>query len=393
MHLHLDLTGGIAGDMFVAAMLDAFDELRAPLFAALAPLAAQHQFSIDTASGCNGGISGTRFSVMLNHQPEPQQHHPHYHWADIQNTLINSPLEDPVKQHALGIFTHLAQAEAKIHGVSEAEVAFHEVGAWDCIADIVSAAWLIVHSGATSWSASKFPWGGGHVKCAHGLIPVPAPATLNLLKGYQFFDDGVKGERITPTGAAILAWLAPSQNIKSGSLSRCGYGLGTKQFAALPNILRISVLESAENDANWQHEQMAVIQCDIDDMTGEMLAIAREQLRQMPEVLEVTEASAHGKKQRFIQTLTLLCRPQAVTTVCNAIFRQTSTLGLRYWLAERLSLPRELSQHEGYQIKTVQRPGGTISCKIEADELQQCSDFHSRQQLKRTIEQDVEHHD
>lgn len=385
MHLHLDLTGGIAGDMFVAAMLDAFDELQAPLLAAMAPLAEQHHFTLSLERSVNGGIAGSRFHVKLA-QPTPA--HAHYHWRDIRKNLEQSGLAADVRQHAIGIFSQLAQAEAKVHGVHEDEVAFHEVGAWDCIADIIASAWLIVHSGATSWSSSTLPWGGGHIQCAHGFIPVPAPATVNLLKGFEFVDDGIKGERITPTGAAILAWLQPQQTVVSGSLQHSGFGLGTKQFVGLPNVLRVTALQSnSATHPSHQHQQLAIIQCDIDDMSGEMLAIAREQLRAHPDVLEITEAVAHGKKQRFIQTLTLLCQPSAIGQICDAIFLQTSTLGVRYWLCHRVSLTRQETEIDGHSVKQVMRPDGSMTQKLAADELAQLTNYAARQQLKRSIEQ------
>ncbi|TQI79090.1 hypothetical protein FHU10_0846 [Serratia fonticola] len=401
MHLHLDLTGGIAGDMFIAALLDAFPALDDPLQQMLINVASESPFRVRVTEGMNKGIRGKRFLVDIpSYVPitAPCQHHPvgilsrphsHHHrsWREIRNYICQSSLSENVKQHALGIFGLLAQAEARVHNVNVEQVHFHEVGAWDCIADIISAAWLIAHCGSASWSVSKLPWGGGSVKCAHGVIPVPAPATLHLLAGYEFFDDGEAGERITPTGAAILAWLAPTQRIASGRLKAIGYGLGSRELVTRPNILRVTALEPT---SLLQQEQIAIIQCDIDDMSGELLAIAREQLRALDEVLEITEHMGQGKKNRFISTLTLLCRPHHLDIVTTAVFKQTSTLGLRYWLCDRVSLDREQQQLSEHSVKIARRPDGNFTAKLEADHLHQCDNHQQRLQLKRNKEQQAE---
>ncbi len=353
----------------------------------------------------NHGISGTHFNVCLPEHDRSHQHHhhhehdhlePHHHhhhhahrsWKEIRRYIQHTSLTDSVKGNAIGIFGLLAIAEAKVHQMDVENVQFHEVGAWDCIADILSAAWLIDASGVDSWSVSKLPWGGGSVKCAHGIIPVPAPATLNLLEGYEFIDDGHSGERITPTGAAILAWLAPSQHLATGTLTKTGYGLGTREFRNIPNILRISVLET--DKVKFSKEQITVIQCDIDDMSGELLAIARENLRQTEGVLELMESVSHGKKNRFINTLTLLCKPEHLPSIQNAIFEQTSTIGLRYWTCERSILPRKELQHRHFKTKVAQRPGGMSTCKLEADHLTEVDTHQHRISIKRDIEHTVE---
>ena len=413
MHLHLDLTGGIAGDMFTAAMLSAFPELEQPLRQSLNFMASDLLLELKVDNSVNKGISGTHFDVCLpeNSELRPEQKHIHAHahshehehehdslepyhyhvhrsWKEIRHYIQQTPLSDTVKANALGIFGLLAKAEAKVHKMDEENVQFHEVGAWDCIVDILSAAWLIDASGAQSWSVSKLPWGGGTVKCAHGIIPVPAPATLNLLEGYKFVDDGESGERITPTGAAILAWLAPSQHLVSGTLTKTGYGLGTREFATIPNILRISVLSTEKEPRSTQH--IIVVQCDIDDMTGELLAIARENLRQTKGVLELLESVSHGKKNRFINTLTLLCKPEDFTSIQNAVFEQTSTIGLRYWSCERSVLPRKEFQHGQFTTKVVQRPDGQSTCKLEADHLAEINTHQQRIAIKRAVEHNVE---
>ncbi|WEM41181.1 LarC family nickel insertion protein [Photobacterium sp. DA100] len=416
MHIHLDLIGGIAGDMFSAAMLDAHPHLEQPLLGMLNSLELDDQVIVSLEHGEDKGLNGKRFNVDLiaplhphhhshSHEQEhsdeqkyrhehghSHDHHHHHDWQQIRRYLTNSSLEHCVKEHAIGIFSLLATAEAKVHNMDIEHVQFHEVGAWDCIVDIISAAWLIHHSHATSWSVSGLPWGGGTVKCAHGVIPVPAPATLNLLTGFHFVDDGELGERITPTGAAILAWLSPEQKVAKGQLQGTGYGFGTKRLSQRANVIRASLLEPSPEQ---QKEQIAIVQCDIDDMTGEMIANARESLRQHPGVLEITESVSHGKKHRMISTLTLLCQPYHLDDIVTAILNQTSTLGVRHWLCDRVSLPRLHHQisHNGkaFNVKTVKRPDGSQTTKLEADHLEDAGpSYHQKQQLKHTIEHHVQ---
>lgn len=387
MHIHLDAIGGVAGDMFVAAMLDAFPALEAPLLQALKALPLQTPVMIASQAGEDAGISGRRFQVRLAADVVKADHHDHHHWRTIRHWLAQNVCEPEVKAQALGIFTQLAQAEAKIHAADVEDVCFHEVGAWDCIIDIVAASWLIVHSGARTWSVSALPWGGGTVRCAHGIIPVPAPATLELLRGFAFQDDGESGERVTPTGAAILAWLKPETRPLAGNVHSVGYGFGNRKLKRRANALRVTALEN-----HWQQDLLTVMQCDIDDMSGELLAIARENLRALPGVLEVTESVAHGKKNRFINTLTLLCQPAQVQAIMQALFSQTTTLGVRSWPCQRTSLPRQAQEvkHQGqsFQVKTAQRPGNITTCKLEADNLTDPRlTQQQRTELKSVIEQ------
>ena len=206
MHIHLDLIGGLSGNMFVGAMLD---HLKTPIPALLLQIerAGFADLVELTATSKNDGVlTGTYFNVSA----EFEAHH-HRHYRDIKQKVEASLLSEKTKQISLDIFRLLAEAEATVHGKAIEDVAFHEVGAWDSIADIISAAWLIEQAGVTSTSVSSLPMGGGRVKTAHGLLPVPAPATELLLRGFEFIDDGISGERITPTGAAILKFLKPGE--------------------------------------------------------------------------------------------------------------------------------------------------------------------------------------
>ena len=221
-HIHLDPVGGAAGDMFVAALLHAFPHLAQGALEAAEAVAG---VECGLAPHGDGILTGARFTVEDGHR-----HHHHAHWADIRERIERSDLDGAVQRHATGIFSHLAEAEARVHGVSPDQVMFHEVGAADSIADIVAAAWLIAALQPASWSVSPLPLGSGMVETAHGLMPVPAPATALLLEGFATRDDGIAGERVTPTGAAILRHLAPGSARPAGRLA--GTGLWLRHPAA-----------------------------------------------------------------------------------------------------------------------------------------------------------------
>jgi uncharacterized protein (TIGR00299 family) protein len=274
-----------------------------------------------------------------------------------------------VRDHAIAIFTHLAEAEAKVHGVTPEAVTFHEVGAVDSIADIVGAAHVISACGAEAWSVSALPLGSGRVKTAHGLMPVPGPATVLLLEGFAFVDDGAPGERVTPTDAAILRHLcdptatAPGQRV----LKRSGVGFGTRTLPGLSNCLRVLVFEAAEARGAWDEDTLAVVEFDLDDQSGEDLAVALDRLRALPEVVDAVQAPVFGKKGRMMAAVRLLARPDGVDAVSEAVFRETTTLGLRIHPARRAVLRRREQVVGGVRVKTADRPGGATA-KADVDD-------------------------
>lgn len=250
MHVHLDPLGGVAGDMFVAAMLDAWPDLAKSTIASVRAAGFGDEIGVAHLRHDDGVLTGSRFDVRgpkeaLGKQNGRAHHHHHTHWADLRASLEGGALADSVKTHALGIFTELAKAEAAVHGKDIETVAFHEVGNWDSIADIVAAAALLDTLAIESWSIGSLPIGSGRVDTAHGELPVPAPATVLLLKGFAFHDDGRPGERVTPTGAALLRHLSPASTIglEPRMLARCGYGFGTRRLEGMSNVLRLLAFE------------------------------------------------------------------------------------------------------------------------------------------------------
>ena len=240
-HLHLDPVGGVAGDMFAAAMLDAFPEFETAALALVAEVTGgAARASLDRAP--KGGFAGAHLVIEAEHE------HAHRHLSDVRAMLEGCAALPPAATAiAVDIFTRLAEAEAQVHGTSVEAVRFHEVGALDSIADIALAGFLIDAAGAASWSCGPLPLGGGTVRTAHGMMPVPAPATARLMEGFETVDDGLAGERVTPTGAAILAHLRPRivPRRPSAILAGSGTGFGTRILPDRPNALRVLVLEGA----------------------------------------------------------------------------------------------------------------------------------------------------
>lgn len=378
MHIHIDPVGGVAGDMFVAALLDAWPELTAAALAAVRAAGLDESVALALDPHHDGVLTGSRFRVSKtetgdndNDNHRRLHRHDHTHWAALRRTLLESSLSDDIKKHAIGIFGELARAEAKIHGRDAETVVFHEVGNWDSVADIVAAASLIDALKAQSWSVGSLPLGSGRVKTAHGELPVPAPATSLLLDGFSFHDDGRAGERVTPTGAAILRYLSPSRGIGTASraLARTGYGFGTRKLEGMSNILRVQAFEPLSLHTSLpENDTVAVIEFDIDDQTGEELAVALERIRATQGVIDAVQTMAIGKKGRMVASVRVLARPSTLDAAVLACLRQTTTLGLRTRLENRTVLARrETTNEDGLRIKIARRPGGdTAKADIDA---------------------------
>jgi uncharacterized protein (TIGR00299 family) protein len=390
MEIHLDPLGGIAGDMFVAALLHFRPDLEAGLTRtiALCPLIEDVEVAVEPHH--DGVLTGRRF-VARRRGGGGEAHgaHDHVDWRSIRAALTASRLDAATLDHAIAIFSHLAAAEARIHGVDPGEVCFHEVGAWDSIADIVAAAWLIGEIGAARWTIGVLPLGSGRIRSAHGWLPAPAPATAILLEGFLTIDDGLAGERVTPTGAAIVRHLCdPTDKAREPRrLVGSGYGFGARRLPGLSNCLRVLAFETV--DAHFAQETIVVLECEIDDQTGEDLAHAVDHLRAQAGVLDVVQAPAFGKKGRLMTQLRVLARPAERDDVVARIFEETATIGIRHWLVDRSVLARrtETLDVDGrpVRVKIAERPGGR-SVKAEADDLAGIAGAGSRSELRRRVE-------
>jgi uncharacterized protein (TIGR00299 family) protein len=392
LHIHLDPVGGIAGDMFAAAMLNAMPEHALSLQQAIGSLRLPKEVTASLIDHDDGILSGARFDVSL---PEADGDHDHDHrsFREIRRYLDASALDEAVRRRALAIFQVLAEAEAQVHGVALDDVTFHEIGAWDSIVDIVAAAFLIERSGARSWSVAPLPTGSGRVKTQHGDLPVPPPAVVLLLKGFVVFDDGRPGERVTPTGAAIIRHLEPAPRLPGGLFrhDRVGYGFGTKRFEGLSNVLRVMVLQQAE--AGQPEEEIGVLCFEVDDQTPEDLAIGLDRLRAFPGVIDVLQSAAFGKKGRMVTSVRVLASAAAADAVADRCFAETTTLGVRLERVHRRVLPRKvasLGDGDGgsVRVKRATRPGGAVTVKADIDDIAATAgDHRERARRRQRIEQ------
>jgi pyridinium-3,5-bisthiocarboxylic acid mononucleotide nickel chelatase len=381
-HFHLDPLGGLAGDMFLAALLDAHPELVEETFAAMRAAGLPDSWQTRLVPHGDGVLSGHRVLIKA---PADDPGGPPAHFADIRTGLEAAPLRPGVRDRAIAIFTELAEAEAAVHGVPVEEVHFHELADWDSVADIVGAAWLIETLAPAGWSIAPVPVGGGRITTRHGPLPVPAPATARLLQGFAMHDDGIPGERVTPTGAAILRHLRPEPRLAPGAwrLGATGHGFGTRRLAGLSNVLRVVTYQQ---DGAWrQDERVAVLAFEVDDQSAEALAAGLEALRATDGVLDVVQLPAFGKKGRLATQVQVLARPEKLDAVIERCFVETTTIGLRWRIEARAVLAREVltvATPDGeVAVKLVTRPGGARSAKTEMDHVR--GDGHAARTSRR----------
>ncbi len=285
-----------------------------------------------------------------------------------------------MKKHALAIFKLLAEAEAKVHGVAVDAVTFHEVGAVDLIVDIVAAAQLISLICADRWTSAPLPIGSGRINSAHGVLPIPAPATAVLLQGLPIIDDGVPGERVTPTGAALAAYLIGARSTpRILRMSRSGIGFGGRTLPGVSNCLRALAFDEAPlarstAAGSYDRRQLTVVTFEVDDQSPEDLAAGLDHIRELREVFDVTQSSVVGKKGRMAAHVQILVSPRELENVIVACFEETTTIGLRHQLTDGAILRRRLETIEmeggdNLRVKIVERPGGMRSGKAEAADV------------------------
>lgn len=280
-------------------------------------------------------------AIKVDVEVDTGAHHGHRQLGDIVGILRASTLAEPVKEQAQRIFTRLADAEARVHGTSREEVHFHEVGAVDAIIDITGAAAALSLLGAGSVSASALPIGSGFVQSAHGRIPIPAPGTVELLRGFPVVDTGVAGELVTPTGAAIITTLAQAWGrMPAMTVSAIGYGAGTRDLPDTANVLRCFVGEPTAPAAT-AGDTITQIETTIDDMSPQLYEPLMERLLAVGAV-DVFLTPVIMKRSRPGTVLTALCPPACIDAVSRVLFEESSTIGVRWSTRERQILPREM---------------------------------------------------
>lgn len=358
VHLHLDCASGISGDMFLGACLDL--GLPLALLEEMVERLGLEGVELRVERAKRGGLAGVRFSVLRDGRPVEgagSEGASHRGLSTILRMIGESGLGDGVVERASALFRRLGEAEAQVHGVDLDGVHFHEVGADDSIVDLVGAAVALEHFGPARVSSSTVVVGSGTVSTRHGVMPVPAPATALLLEGVPITSGGASGELTTPTGAVIVREFVdefdPSATATPRRIESLGIGLGSRELADRPNALRLqraTLLELAQR--SWH--QVAVLECQLDDATGEAIAYAAEVLLEAG-ALDVFATAVQMKKSRPGVALTVVCRPERSSQLAERLLLETGSLGCRRTVVDRLEAERS--------IFTVPTPFGDVKVK------------------------------
>jgi len=357
--LYLDCIGGISGDMTLGALLDLGLDLKT-LRRELAKLKLD-EFEIAARRDQRGAITGVKFEVHAHSHPHDRgRGHAHaraHHgrtYSEIMRLIESSPLADDVKRHALGAFRRLAVAEGKIHGIAPARVHFHEVGAVDSIVDFVGACIGLRELGIEKVVASApLRTGFGFVDCAHGRFPVPAPATVELLKGVAVCAGDEEAELITPTGAALLREFATEfGTMPAMTVEAVGYGLGARRLRQTPNVLRAVLGEATEAE---QTDRIVVLETNLDDVSPQVLGEVMERALAAG-ALDVFHTPIQMKKNRPGVMLSVLCAPPEADRLSRLLLTETTAFGVRRTEAHRLKLERE--------VVTVKTAFGAVEVKL-----------------------------
>ncbi|XOB65657.1 nickel pincer cofactor biosynthesis protein LarC [Deferribacteres bacterium DY0037] len=328
--LHFDITSGIAGDMSLAVLYGL--GLNLSEIETLVDKIAGVQITIIPERVSVNGIDATRLNIKLPHE------HAHRKLSDIRDMIEKADLPDKVKNDAIGIFQIIAEAEGAVHGKTADDVHFHEIGALDSILDIVGFVYGVHRLGIDKITASKPVLGSGFVKCAHGKVPVPAPATLKILEGVAVKRTDEPNELTTPTGAAILKYYVSDFSTEyEGEIAGSAYSTGTITLKTMPNILRGTLIKNQS-----AKEQITVIETNIDDCSGEVIGALFDKLKNVS--LDVFCTPLTGKKNRPAVQITVLCTDKNIDDAAEILFRHSSTAGLRYHKTDRIIMDRKIVQ-------------------------------------------------
>ncbi len=336
---YFDCFSGVSGDMILGALVDlGLDP--GLLERELAKLKlGGYRLSFQRTD--KHGIACTKAHVELTDHPD--RHHDHHgrHLADIRRLIEDSGLSEDLKARSVSIFERLGEAEARVHGTTIQEVHFHEVGAVDSIVDIVGSVIGISALGIEKIYLSPLSLGRGFARSAHGVIPVPAPATLELLKGIPTRQTGIESELVTPTGAAIISTLAEGfQSVPEMVIDKIGYGAGTKDLTEQPNLLRVSL---GHTQRNYQRDTINAVETNIDDMSPQIYDLLIDRLLEIG-ALDVFLTPIVMKKSRPAVKLTVLVATTHLHEVCQHILAETTTMGVRIYEVDRKKLSREIVQ-------------------------------------------------
>jgi len=366
--LWLDAGAGASGDMILSSLVDlgvplakvkrAIDGLGLP------------GLRLSRAKAVRGAVSATHVRVTIrgHHEDDHHLHEGHDHhgrsWKEIRKIVASGGLPPAVRERALVIFRRLIEAEAKAHGMSPETVHLHEAGAADAIADVVGVCFCLHELQVDRVVVSPVLTGSGTVRCAHGLYPVPGPATSHLLKGAPLSGEAADGERLTPTGAAILTSIAGAYGGPPAmTILEVGHGAGSRDYPDRPNVVRAMLGESTAARPSPETADVLVVDMTVDDATPQALAFAAERLFEAG-ALEVFTTPVHMKKGRSGHLVTVLARSEAFDAITRTALTETTTLGLRFRREGRVELDRA--------VERVTTPYGPIRVKVgrlDGDEL------------------------
>ena len=364
--VYLDCFAGVSGDMLLGALLDAGWPLER-LQTVVTALNLEG-VTVQAEAVSKHHLAGTQVSILA---PDAQ---PLRHPADLIALIEQSGLPESIQTRAIDVIMALAKAEAKVHGVPVESVHFHEVGAVDTLVDIVGTIAGLEDLGVDQVVSAPLPWSRGMIQIAHGLFPVPAPAVAALMEGVPVVGVDVKGEMVTPTGAALVSQLADSFGLMPAmTTTRVGYGAGTREWPDRPNLLRLVLGEQA---ANVTAETLTVLACNLDDMVPEWYGPLIEAALDAG-ALDVWLTPVHMKKARPAVVVEVLCKPQDALNLRTLLFRQTTTLGIRESMVTRWALPRQIrtvtTSYGEVRVKEAFLPDGTRKFSPEHDDCVACA--------------------
>jgi len=384
---YFDCIGGASGDMLLGALIDA----GLPVAALEAELAKLHldDFHLHVAKVSKNGFAATKVDVHAH------DHAPERHLREIREIVEGSAVSACVKERAMRVFTRICEVEAGIHGMSVDEVHLHEVGGVDAIVDVVGVLAGVELLEIKRAVVSPLPMGRGFIRGAHGQIPLPAPATLGLLKGVPLCGSPLDVEFVTPTGAALLVELADAWgHLPAMVLSGIGYGAGTRDLP-IPNVLRIMLGESSAARP-WPSETVPVFETNLDNDRGEVIGHTLQRLR-AEGALDVVAIPAQMKKDRPAHVIKVLARPFDADRLQHILFEETSTLGIRRSETRRDALHRHLDSVETrfgpIQVKVATLPGGGLRATPEYEDCRKAAEQHGAtlQQVTREAEHAAAH--
>ena len=372
--LYLDCYSGASGDMLIGALLDAglpFELLRG----ALGSLALDDECAVSVERVSRSGIGASKF--VVTETAVDTGGHRHRHLPGITKLVERSALSADAKARANRLFRRLAETEAEIHQMPVEKVHLHEVGALDSIVDIVGGVFGLEWFGADRIVASPLNVGSGTVVCERGTLPVPAPATAALLTGVPIYAAGPPGEKLTPTGALLVTEFADAYGVMPPMhIDRIGYGAGTRDPKGFPNVLRVLV---GESEAHGPSDRITVVECEIDDMNPQFFGVLMDRLYDAGAV-EVFYTAVQMKKNRPGTHVTILVPPMRREAVATALFRESTTIGLRYRDVDRDTLPRELvsvtTAFGDVRCKVARHATGLTNVAPEFDDCVRLSDQH-----------------